>query len=294
VLVRQRDLIGLLEDATWHLDEPSGSATALSQLAIAREASKDVAVVLGGDGGDELFGGYERYRLSRLMDLYGRTPSFVRDALRARGSYGKLDTPRGIDRFALFHFTKEHDLQSVLAREFQADYPPQYFKDRFFSNTDVPFLAALMDADRQTLADGSLLRTDKLSMAAGLEARVPILDLEMVQLAARIPADQKVGWFTTKKLFKEAMRDRLPSYLFSEPKRGWFAPSGTWLQQPDFHAYIQEVLSPSYYEETKDLFDWEGIRGVLKGHYEHTRYNRPLIWSLLSFQIWARSFQVTV
>jgi len=114
--------------------------------------------------------------------------------------------------------------------------------------------------------------------------------LEMIELAARIPAEQKVSLFTTKKLFKDAMRDRLPAYLFREPKRGWFAPSGMWLQQAEMHAYAQEVLSPSYYLPTAELFDWDGITSVLDEHYNLVKSHRALIWALLSFQIWARCF----
>ena len=81
ITVHRKDVIPLFEQSVWQLDEPSGSATALAQLALARETVRDVAVVLGGDGGDELFGGYERYRLSRIMDLYQQLPRALR-ALR--------------------------------------------------------------------------------------------------------------------------------------------------------------------------------------------------------------------
>ena len=151
-----------------------------------------------------------------------------------------------------------------------------------------------MDADRQFLTDGSLLRTDKLSMAAGLEARVPLLDLEMLALAARIPADQKVSIRSTKELFKDAVRDRLPEYLFNEPKRGWFAPASLWLEQEDFHAYAREVLSPTYYQPTAALFDWKGIGSLLEEHYSRTGSHRALIWTLLSFQLWARCFKAVL
>lgn len=294
ITVRHADIIPLFEQSAWHLDEPSGSATALAQLALARETVRDVAVVLGGDGGDELFGGYERYRLSRIMDLYQRLPRVLRERLAAHPKLAKLNTPPGIARLVLFHFTKQNDLDRVLAPAFRADHATSFLNERFFSNPKVSFLDALMDADRQLLTDGSLLRTDKLSMAAGLEARVPLLDREMIELAARIPAEQKVSLFATKKLFKDAVRDRLPAYLFEEPKRGWSAPADVWLQQPEMYAYAKEVLSPSYYAPTKELFDWEGIASVLEDHYGRVKSHRTIIWALLSFQVWARRFGALV
>jgi len=294
IILSHKDIVPLFEQSVWQLDEPSGSATALAQLMIARETVRDVAVVLGGDGGDELFGGYERYRLSRIMDLYQRLPRALRDRLAAHPSLAKLNTPPGIARLALFHFTKQDDLDRVLAPAQRIDHSTAFFAEHFFSNSDTPFLDALMDADRQLLIDGTLLRTDKLSMAAGLEARVPLLDLEMIGLAARIPGEQKVSLSVTKRLFKDAMRDRLPAYLFQEPKRGWSAPASTWLEQPEVYAYAKEVLSSSYYAPTASLFDWEGIASVLGDHFSRVKANRPLIWSLLAFQVWARRFGATI
>ncbi len=293
IVVERKDIISLMEKATWHLDEPNGSATAIAQLAIAQETVRDVAVVLGGDGGDELFGGYERYRLSRYMDLYQQLPGPLRKMGKAHSRLGKLNTPPGLKRFALFHFTKQHDLARVLSSSFRSS-DTELSWSNYFPASEVPFLEALMDADRRMLADGSLLRADKLSMAAGLEARVPLLDMEMVQLASRIPANQKVSLFSTKTLFKDAMRDRLPSYLFTEEKRGWFAPAGLWLRQPEIYAYAKEVLSPSYYEPTRSLFAWEGITHMLEEHHVGHASHRALIWTLLSFQLWARRFGTTL
>lgn len=294
ITVQRSEAINLFEESVWHLDEPSGSATAISQLAIARAAVRDVAVVLGGDGGDELFGGYDRYRLSRIMDLYQGLPRALRSVVERHPFFKKLDTPPDARRLALFHFTKQAHLDRVLAPQYRANPGLTFFSDRFFSDANNPFLEALMDADRQLLTDGSLLRTDKLSMAAGLEARVPLLDLEVIDLSARIGANEKVNLWTTKALFKDAMRDRLPAYLFSEPKRGWSAPASRWLLQADFHRYAKEVLSPHYYAPTRNLFDWHGVASILDEHYRRTTSHRALIWTLLSFQIWARRFQAVL
>ena len=294
IRVRGADVVPLFEQSVWNLDEPSGSATALSQLALARETSREVAVVLGGDGGDELFGGYERYRLSRIMDMYQRLPRALRERMTTNPKLAKLNTPQGIARLALFHFTKQPDIDRILAPTFRTDHATQILSERFFSDSDVSFLDALMDADRQLLTDGTLLRTDKLSMAAGLEARVPLLDMEMIELAARIPAEQKVSLFSTKTLFKDAVRDRLPPYLFKEPKRGWSAPAGMWLQRAEIYEYAKEVLSPSYYQPTAELFDWGGINSVLDGHYGRTESSQTMLWALLSFQLWARRFGVCI
>jgi asparagine synthase (glutamine-hydrolysing) len=288
ITVQKADVIPLLEEGVWHMDEPTGSATMIAQLALAKRAAKDITVMLGGEGGDELFGGYERYRLARLMKWYQALPAALRGGLRGIPELAKLNTPLGVRAFALFHFIKERDSAAIYQGVPEAEIL-SFFEHRFFGNHREPFLDALMNADRELLADGSLIRTDKLSMAAGLEARVPLLDLEMVELAARIPGTQKLGWNSTKALFKDALRERLPAYLFEEPKRGWFAPSGYWLQRAPLLSYAKEVLREGYYASP---LHWGRVHTILEEHASRTHVHRPLLWALLSFQIWAKKFEV--
>jgi asparagine synthase (glutamine-hydrolysing) len=152
---------------------------------------------------------------------------------------------------------------------------------------------ALMEIDRKMLSAGSLLRSDKLLMAAGVEGRVPLLDLEMIRLAKRIPTKYKVSLFDTKVIFKEAMKENLPRYLFQEKKRGWITPTGVWLREPMIQKYIHEVLCPEFYQGTAALFNWSQVEKIIQDHYDGKQSYRAQIWALLAFQVWARRFNVT-
>jgi asparagine synthase (glutamine-hydrolysing) len=102
ILVKKNEVISLLEDAVYHLDEPISNATIVPMLKLAKYAKQSVAVVLGGDGGDEIFGGYERYRLSLLAHYYQKIPFFVRNLLNRLKILSKLDTKKGFEQFKLF------------------------------------------------------------------------------------------------------------------------------------------------------------------------------------------------
>lgn len=289
------DLPQLFEEVIRHLDEPVGNATALAQYSLSKLAKESVTVVLCGDGGDELFGGYPRYLISHRMDAYQRiVPAPARHLLSRWGKFSQLNTPAGAERYDLFHFIKSDALQEVapayadlkaregVARDL-AHYPGMSFGDAFMQLDTAWWLA-----------DESLIRTDKLSMASAVEARVPLLDNEVVALAAQIPFNEKVTLTDTKRIFKRAFKGRLPDYLFTQPKRGWFSPGAKWLRVPEFREYAQSVLSPGYTDATRDVFDWGGVERIFHDHVEGKRYNLPLLWALLSLQVWAKTYKVTL
>lgn len=293
LVIEERDLPKLLLDAAAHLGEPIANPTVAAQLALARFAKKDATVVLTGDGGDELFGGYPRYRLSRLMDSYqGALPSLVRRTLSGIGPFGKLNTSPGYERVARFLMLKDEELARVL-RETSA--PPQSAIQEILKGlvTENP-TEQLMEFDRHTwLVDEALLRTDRLSMAAAVEARTPFLDDEVVAFARALPMDEKVNEFTTKIVLRDAYRSLLPQSVIAAPKRGWFSPGAKWLRRPDFLSFAREVLSVSYHEPTSRLFDWKKVEDTLERH-ERGEYHLHPLWMALSFQLWAKAHNVNL
>lgn len=296
ILFTPEEVPELLLRAVRHLDEPVSNATVITQLRLAQFAKERVDVVLGGDGGDELFGGYERYRLSRVMSAYERVPQFFRRPMERFEKFRKLNTPSGIERYALFMFQKEEVLKRVLAQEFINQRTHEFYDKNYFTEREnEDFTDVFMDADRETwLVDESLIRSDKMSMAAGLEERVPLLNRELVELALRIPPRYKVGLFDTKRILKDAFRGRIPDFLYGQPKRGWFSPAAKWLRHRQVYALAEDVLSAEYYGETAGLFHWEEVRRILEDHRDKKEYNLTIIWAILSFQLWAREFRVKV
>ena len=152
-----------------------------------------------------------------------------------------------------------------------------------------------MSVDRRSwLVDESLARTDKMSMFSAVEARVPLLDKNLVEFAAKIPRKYKVSAFNTKIILKEAFRGRIPDFLLSEPKRGWFAPAAKWLRNRQIHAAAQDILSKNYYAETAPIFNWKNIEKILKDHVEGRRYNLTILWALINFQVWTKTYKIKI
>ena len=300
ILVSPQEIMPLFEEAVYHLDQPVSNATIIPMLKLARFAKTHVAVVLGGDGGDELFGGYERYRLSLLSSYYRALPEAFRKGLDATVPLlSKLDTAPGIERYARFHFLKEDILQPLMKENAyhrgaaEAFFEKQFFnheKDHSFESTEAEF----MFADRKSwLPDESLLRSDALSMAAGLEARVPLLDLPLVEFADTIPVSEKVSLFRTKIILKEAFYGYLPDALLHQPKRGWFSPGAKWLRYPHVASAVREILSPDYTSATRDIFDWERVQTLFESHLRGG-YHLTELWAILTLQVWAQRFKVTL
>jgi len=294
VLLSPHEIIPLFEEAMYHLDEPIANATIIPMLKLARFAKQKVAVVFGGDGGDELFGGYERYRWSLISSHYRKVPAFLRHVVQGlTPNLKRLDAKEGIERFVRFHFQKENILRPLLALSaYRTGVSEAFFTERFFEMIEQPFEAQFMRVDRESwLIDESLLRSDKMSMAGGIEARVPLLAPALIRFADSVPLQHKVSLTRTKILLKEAFRGHLPDELLEQPKRGWFSPAAKWLRYPEVAAYAKEALSPDYTEATRELFDWQEVRRRLTAHLAGEYHLNPL-WAILTLQVWARTFKV--
>lgn len=298
VLVSSKDVANFFEKIVWHLDEPISNPTAVAMMKLSEFAKQKVDVVLGGDGGDELFGGYERYRLSLLASYYQRIPSALRGVLNAKERFKKLNTPPGIERFALFMFQKDGILKRVInERILGIQISKDFFNDNYLlaRPSGQSFEELFMETDRKSwLVDYALMLSDKMTMAYGLEQRVPLLDKELVEFAAKIPLRYKVSPFNTKIILKEAFKGEIPDFLFGQPKRGWFSPGAKWLRHHGVYRMAEEILSEGYHKETASLFNWSEVKKVLQDHRDKKEYNVTIIWALLTFQVWAKKFNVSI
>ncbi len=291
-MLKSEDVVSLIEESVWHMDEPVANLTTLAQLKLAEYAKKEVSVVLGGDGGDELFGGYKRHGFAKRLLPYWHLPKMLREIapLRVR----KANVNSWSERYLLFLSQKDDILSRILATPHSTD-TDTYFKEHYFSNTtSATFLDDMMQADLNSwLVDESLLRSDKMSMAHGLEQRVPLLDIDFAILSRTIPSTYKTTFFDTKKVFKDSLKGRLPAHVLNQPKRGWISPGAKWLRRPEVAEYISTVLSPTYYPETAHLFNWPEIGRMYEAHRARTEYHLAPLWSVIVFQIWARRFSIT-
>lgn len=294
------DVLENIEKVIYQMDEPVSNPTQAATYLLSKFASETVKVVLGGDGGDEIFGGYDRYRLSKMISFYQKLPNFTRaTADSAIGIFKaslaeKLKLKPDAERYLSFMVEEPSDSEKAVKKEFlgSGKILQQYFNENYFNTKKFgkDFENAFMEADLKAwLIDESLMRSDKMTMAWGLEERVPFLDHRLIELGFRIPSRYKLSLKNTKIIYKEALKPHLPAYLFDQPKRGWFTPMAKWLRT-DFKDFAYAVLSENYCQGTKDYFNFGEIRKILDDHVEKRKYNLNLIWSLITFQIWYKRF----
>lgn len=303
LLVGSKDFLDNIEKVVYHLDEPIAEATQIATFLLSQYTKKNVAVVLGGDGGDELFGGYSRYYYSKLIDKYQELPSILRhkallflveQLTRQKDLAQKLNLQQGVERYVQFMSQKEEEIAKILNDNInQRIITKKFFQENYFRNIpSKDFDNYFMLVDLKTwLVDESLMRTDKMTMAHGLEQRVPILDHRLVELAIRIPSEFKIkSRKEGKAIFKEAMKEYLPKHVLeSAHKKVWMTPMSEWLRT-DLNNFAKSILSPDYCQQTKEYFDFQGINRMFNEHVEKKKYNLNLIWAIITFQIWAKLY----
>lgn len=284
-----QDVGALFHEMVCAMDQPVGNATTLAQLFLAQKTKDIATVVLSGEGGDELFGGYERYRLALIAQRYGPLiPAWVGALLG--GPYQHIHL-NGVNRYVQLMSQKEADIAPLLRSEL-ATRLSTLFEDEFSSVTDIG--ASLMLADeRNWLVDEALLRADAMSMAASVETRVPLLGNDVRALAHALPREWKVDTRRTKKILKDAFQDVLPANVLRQPKRGWFSPGAKWLRRPEFVRITDEVFGDTY-TEASSLFRLDEVRKRMRKHREMQGYYFTQLWATLVFLAWAREYKIEI
>jgi asparagine synthase (glutamine-hydrolysing) len=299
-LCLEPDALDVVEDLAWYLDEPFGDASAIPTYMVSRLAAEDVKVVLSGDGGDELFGGYDKYVVEARERRRDRLPAAARRALGALAAVApedmrgrrwlrhlSLSGPRRyLDAWSFFSPAELTRLlrPEVHARVAEAD--PWRDALAFLDHADDHWLTALQRLDLRTyLPLDVLTKVDRMSMAHSLEARVPLLDHKVVEYAFSLPADLKLRPGATKYVFKRAMRGLLPDAILDRPKHGFAVPLRGWFRGTSF---LSDLLLSERCRQ-RGLLDPEAVRRLIQRHEQ----GRPLdfqLWTLASLELWARRF----
>ncbi|MFA4954189.1 MAG: asparagine synthase (glutamine-hydrolyzing) [Patescibacteria group bacterium] len=300
VTLSGRDAAAVFEDCVWHMDEPVSNHIQPSTFVLARFAKPQITVALGGDGGDELFAGYDRYWLSAFVDRVRAIPAALRPAWllglieQATGRGGladKVELAQGLGRFFGFIGQKMPEAMDYIRPESRQPAAGDAAFAPYFASLWRDFTNQFLATDIQTwLPDESLIRSDKLTMAHGLEERVPLLDLELVRFAFRLPSRWKLNRRGQgKKIMLDAMRDLLPPHVLAAKKQGFFSPAAKWLRG-DMLPFAREVLSDGYCPASAEYLDLNAVRRDLEDHLTKKKYGLNRIWSAMTFQVWFRRF----
>jgi asparagine synthase (glutamine-hydrolysing) len=302
-IVLEPDVLPSLEDLIWHLDEPFGDSSAIPTYVVSKLAGREVKVVLTGDGGDELFGGYDRYTVERRERRLDWMPAPMRallghagDALpaHARGrAFLRHRALAGAERYlaaqTLFSLEERLDLFCPDARPADLDEPHQ---EAAALLDDGPgerhWLSRLQDLDLHSYLPLDILtKVDRMSMAHSLETRVPLLDHPLVELAARIPPDLQVHGPTTKYLFKRALQGIVPDTILARPKQGFAVPLGRWFRGK-LRELARDVLLDARGRQ-RGIFDPRQVEALLDAPARGRDLDLQT-WTLLSFELWCRLF----
>ncbi|MBV9169811.1 MAG: asparagine synthase (glutamine-hydrolyzing) [Chloroflexi bacterium] len=305
VLIGPRDLIELAPRIAWHLDQPIADEAALGTYMLAELASRQVKMVLTGEGGDELFAGYARHVGERFSTLMRRVPAPVRSlAVEASGRVPGLRRPkialfalcqtdeitRLVNWFPLFNQRMKMGLLSAdLRRALQFTSTNDVFSRQLGRSDATDSLSRLLYLDTKLwLPDDLLARGDKMTMAASLEARVPLLDHRVVEFAAGLPSKLKVRGLARKYLLKKVARSWLPPAVIDRRKQGFPMPTSLWFRR-EARPFVRDLLSSETIRR-RGLFDMEYVETLLGEHETGVANHGNLIWGLLSVELWYQVF----
>ena len=297
-LVLRPDAVDLLPRLVETFDEPFGDSSALPTYLVSQLAADTVKVVLSGEGGDELFGGYYTYVADRLAPRVGRAAPFLRPLVELLPSSSeKVSFDYKAKRFVrgahLPPVERHHAWKEIFSPEDQEELlteprvsdPLDVYRARYAETEGAPALARLQDLDLGIyLVDDLLVKTDRASMAHSLEARVPFLDTQVAELALALDTRQKVRGFSKKRLLRRAVEPLLPREVVRGRKQGFSIPVAAWLRG-DLEPFARDVLSPETVERQGCLSP-EAVTQVLDEHVSGREDLSRQIWGLLSFTLW--------
>ncbi len=288
------DIRNTIERASASASEPVANSTAITQYLLSDFVRKDgTVVVLGGDGGDELFGGYTRHRIAVGAHIFQSMPEVLQRALgRVSPRVAKLGTPFGTPFHRAVLVKDEKKIAPFLTAPLPInDRASAYFDGEYtrLAGKGLHPIDAFMRVDRRTwLPDECFVRSDYASMAHGVELRVPIADIDVVRLSDQISIWKKTLPHEGKRIVRSAYRSHLPGHLYGQPKRGWLSPAAKWFRDPVIGDLARNVFSGGYYDGLNALFDWGNVQALLADHVEKRGYHLYPLWNILVLQVWAR------
>ncbi len=305
VVVGPAQFFEALPRLVWHEDEPIAFPSSVPLYFVSRLARDHVKVVLTGEGADELFLGYNRYRVAawnaRLGGIYAAlAPRAVRSLVRG----GVRDLPRGLRRYAERSFLAlDADARGLFYENF-AVFPPSQQRAllngrarpeldpfravlRHYDTAGGTMLDRMCRADLQTYLVELLMKQDQMSMAASIESRVPFLDHELVEHVVGLPPQHKLRGWQTKAVLREALHDLVPREILTRRKMGFPTPIGNWLRTSFAHVADDLLLSDRFRD--RGYFAPAAVERLVREHRAGANHGDRL-WLLITLELWQRIF----
>ncbi len=304
-LVVRPDAWALVQDLAWYLDEPFADVSAIPTWLVAKLAAQHVKVVLSGDGGDELFGGYDRYPQA-LADArhFDHLPGIARTAL---GAFAAVLPPRALGKNWLRHASldprvrfldgealfpadlKARVIAGDLARALTGLPDPLEDRVRLVEGAPGDQLGRLLYLDTMTYLPLDILtKVDRMTMAHSLEVRPPLCDHHLVEAVFALPSSLKISGTTQKAILKRAVADLVPRAVLERKKRGFGVPIGRWFRGPLREAVIDVLTSER--ARARGWLEPRAIRALIDEHLSGRRDQSVRMWALLMLELWSRRY----
>lgn len=308
VQVLKSDHSDLAEQLVAQFDEPFADTSVFPIFLVSKLASRQVKVVLSGDGGDELFAGYDTYLAEKLDRYYGRLPRPLRqevlpkfagwlppqpakkgliNKVKRMVEGGAFDPSLQHTRWMMFLNSSEKnslyrsDLRATLDDHLTTD----FYRDYFEKASCFDGLAQQQYVDVKTyLADDILTKVDRMSMAVSIEARVPLLDYHIVEFALNLPAHMKLHGTRTKSILRQAVKNLVPESVLQKPKEGFSIPMKHWLCT-SLKPMMLDLLSKASLQK-HGYFDHQVVAGWIQEHLEGRANHSHRLWALMVFEMW--------
>ncbi|HWB83423.1 MAG TPA: asparagine synthase (glutamine-hydrolyzing) [Bryobacteraceae bacterium] len=306
-IVVRPDSVDLVHRLVDHFGEPFGDSSAIPTYIVSEFAARHVKVALSGDGGDELFGGYQSFLAVSNWKKFDRIPQAARRFVSQvalwlpYASYGKnylrmISRPTALERYFEFnyapYFMRSRLLQPQWMPAADAAYLLRTFTDCLLpEGTDVVSQAMYFESTANLTGD-MLVKVDRMSMAASLEVRCPLLDHELAELAAGIPHAWKIAGGKGKQILLQALGNRLPPELLTRRKMGFGVPLADWFRGSLRELLWDHLTSPHFLK--RGFVSEPFLRRLLEEHQSGRRDNRHWLWSLLMLEMWLNQLETPV
>ena len=295
--INKKEYMKIIPKIMYHMDEPSSDPAAVALYFVSNLASKDVKVVLSGEGADEFFGGYNTYHSYQEFKFYDKIPYFIRHFFAVIASH--MPAVRGLN-FIVRRGNKLEDYYIGVNRVFSDYEIKRVLKlDKQLTNKEIT--APIYEEQKGKsnvvkmqaidinfwLIKDILQKADRMTMANSLEGRVPFIDKEVFKVASSLPMDYKVDKTTTKKALREAAKEVIPNESYKKKKLGFPVPLRAWMRDDDVYSEIKKTFESDY---TKEFFNQEYIIGMLDDHKNEKKDCYKKVWTIYCFLKWYEIF----
>lgn len=296
-VITKEEYIKAVPKVLYHMDEPLADPSSISLYFLSNLASKDLKVIMSGEGADEFFGGYNYYREEIDFKIYNKVPFIIRKILKKcfeilpEGKGRNFIVRRGErlenEYIGVNKIFSEKEREKIL--NVQDNIKNKYItKDLFRKLKKKNNLVKMQMIDiKYWLAKDILLKVDKMTMANSIEARTPFVDKEVFKVASKLQTKYKISKDNTKIALREAAKKEIPNESYKKKKLGFPVPLREWMKEDDIFEEIKETINQEF---VKEFFNQEYVMKLLEEHKEGKKDNYKKVWAIYAFIKWYEVF----